>query len=156
FTVLALAVVLAFAFAPGFADDKAEKKDAKFDAAKLVGKWEYVSGKKNGEDVAKDHLVGQVTFTKDEVHLPAGPDPKFVMGYKVDSGKSPAQIDMEIKDGPVKEGKAKGIISLNGDELKIAYGVEGMSERPEKFESTDMNKAFLWVLKRAKDKEKDK
>lgn len=150
--------VLAFGLVFGsslFADDKAEKQAAKFDPAKMVGKWDITSGKKMGEDIPKDRLESVITWTKDQVEIPAGPDQKFVMAYKVDASKTPAQIDMEIKSGPVPEGKAKGIVSLEGDEFKLCYGVEGMAERPTKFESTADNKAFLFVMKKAKEK-KDK
>ena len=127
------------------------KKDAKFDESKLLGDWTYVSGKKMGEDVEKDHLQGKVTFAKDTITLPGGPDQKFVMAYKIDAKSSPAKIDLEIKDGPVKEGKAQGIISLDGDELKLCYIPNfGDAKRPSKFESTKDNGAFLFVLKKAK------
>ena len=127
-----------------------EKKEAKFDPAKLVGDWTYVSGEKGGEKVAKENLAGKVTFGKDTITLPAGPDMKFVMAYKVDDKATPATINMEIKDGPVKEGKAIGIISVDGDELKLCYVPDGSDKRPTKFESTKDNKAFFFVLKRAK------
>jgi uncharacterized protein (TIGR03067 family) len=127
------------------------KKDAPFDAGKLVGDWTYVSGAKSGEAVDKDHLQGKVTFTKDTITMPAGPNEKFVMAYKVDAKASPAAIDMEIKDGPVKEGKAEGIVSINGDELKICYvPTFAGAKRPTKFESTKDNGAFLFVLKKSK------
>jgi uncharacterized protein (TIGR03067 family) len=127
------------------------KKDAAFDAGKLVGDWNYVSGMKSGETVEKDHLMGKVTFTKDTITMPAGPNEKFVMAYKVDGKATPAAIDMEIKDGPVKEGKAEGIIAVSGDELKICYvPTFANAKRPSKFESTKDNGAFLFILKKAK------
>lgn len=122
----------------------------KFDAAKLEGTWKYTSGAKYGEKVAEDRLAGDVVITKDTFTMPAGPDMKFVMEYKLDASKTPAHIDFSIKDGPVKEGKAEGIIEINGDELKLCYGVVGTAKRPEKFESTAENKAHLFTLKRAK------
>jgi uncharacterized protein (TIGR03067 family) len=126
-----------------------EKKEAKFDPAKLVGDWTYVSGVKAGEKIGKESLAAKVTFTKDTITVPAGPDMKFLMAYKIDGKDTPAAINMEIKDGPVKEGKAVGIVSIDGDELKLCYVVES-DKRPTKFESTKDNKAFYFVLKRAK------
>jgi uncharacterized protein (TIGR03067 family) len=63
------------------------------------------------------------------------------------------QIDMEGDEGPAKGFKAEGIIALDGDTLKLAYstnipGFDG--KRPEKFESTKDNKAFLFLMKKAK------
>lgn len=150
-----LAMVFCIALMIGSFVAADDKKDAKFDAAKLVGRWEYASGKKAGEEVPKDHLVGVVTWTKDEIHIPAGPDQKFVMAYKINADKSPVQIDMEIKEGPAPAGsKASGIVALDKDELKLCYVPEmgEKVERPEKFESTEKNKAFYFVMKRAKEK----
>jgi uncharacterized protein (TIGR03067 family) len=132
------------------ADDKpkAEPKAATFDAAKLVGDWTYVSGMKAGDKVEKDRLEGKVTFTKDRITIPAGGDMKFVMAYKLDTKASPATIEMEIKEGPVNEGKARGIIAIEGEQLKLCYHPTG-GDRPKKFESTKDNGAFYFVLKRA-------
>ncbi len=146
-TLLSLSLALCFGLV-ALADDK---KETKFDAAKLVGDWTYVEGMRSGDKVEKDHLAGVVTFEKDKVMVPAGPDAKFVMAFKIDDKATPATIDMEIKDGPVKEGKAIGIISVDGDNLKICYVVEG-NKRPAKFESTKDNNAFFFTLKKAKAK----
>ncbi len=129
----------------------AEDKKAGFDATKLVGDWTYVSGTKNGEVVGKAALEGKVTFTKDTVTVPAGPDAKFLMAYKIDTKASPATIDLNIKDGPVKEGKALGIIALDGDVLKIAYAPdEGGAKRPTKFESAKDSGVLYFTLKKSK------
>jgi uncharacterized protein (TIGR03067 family) len=142
-------MVVSFAAAD---DKKPEEKKKDFDAAKLVGDWTYVSGIKAGTKVEKEALAGKVTFTKDMITIPAGPDAKFLMSYKIDAKSTPAGLDMEIKDGPVKEGKAIGIISLDGDELKICYiPIMGKDvKRPTKFESTKDDGAFVFVLKRSK------
>lgn len=148
-TCLALLVGAIALVAARAEDDK--KKEATFDAAKMVGDWEFVSGVRAGEKVEKDRLKAKVTISKDKFVLPAG-DSKFVMKYKLDTKASPVKLDMEIEDGPVKEGKAVGIIDLKDGELKICYvSISGADEkRPEKFESTEKNKAFYFVLKKAK------
>ena len=76
-----------------------------------------------------------------------------VMGYKLDTSKSPVEISMEGKEGPAKGSTADGILSLDGDTLKLAYttnipGFDG--KKPTKFESTADNKAFYFVLKKVK------
>jgi uncharacterized protein (TIGR03067 family) len=142
FATFGLAVALLAASA-------ATAEDTKFDAAKLEGTWTYVSGKKAGDDSAKEALAGTAIITKDTFTL-KGTDPAmtFVIGYKLDTTKSPVAIDMDIKDGPVKEGKAIGIIQVKGDEITLCY-VMG-DKRPTKFESTKDNGAFLFVLKKKK------
>lgn len=124
----------------------------KFDAEKLVGKWKFTEGTKSGEKVEAKSLESAVTFTKETVTIEGGGE-KHVMKYKIDSTKSPMQIDMEGEEGPAKGFKAEGIISLDGDTMKLAYstnipGFDG--KRPEKFESTKDGKSFLFVLKKAK------
>jgi uncharacterized protein (TIGR03067 family) len=131
-----------------------EEKKPALDPAKLAGDWSYVSGVRGGEKVAKEHLASKVVFTKDTVIVPGpSPDEKFVMSYKIDTKASPATIDMEIKEGPAKGGKAEGIIALEGGELKLCYVPqlgETKPKRPTKFESTKENMAFYFVLKAAK------
>lgn len=126
----------------------ADEKEAKFDAAKMVGDWNYVSGVKHGEKVDADHLKNKVVITKDTLTLTG--DMKFVMKYELDAKKNPVGIKLEMTESPFGAGaKAVGIISLNGDELKLCYDPEG-KKAPDKFVSTDDNKAHLFILKRAK------
>jgi uncharacterized protein (TIGR03067 family) len=129
-----------------------EKKAAKFDVEKIVGKWKFTEGTKAGTKVDAKNLESEVTFTKDTVTI-KDPEMTHVMKFKIDASKSPIQIDMEGEEGPAKGFKAEGIIALDGDTLKLAYstnipGFDG--KRPEKFESTKDNKAFLFVMKKAK------
>jgi uncharacterized protein (TIGR03067 family) len=125
------------------------KRKPAIDVTKLLGDWTYVSGKRAGEMSDASRLQGTVTFAKDTVSLPGGPDARFVMAYKIDASKSPATIDLEIKEGPVPEGKAKGIIKLDGDKLSVCYAPAG-SERPKSFVSTEKDRNFLFTLKRQK------
>jgi uncharacterized protein (TIGR03067 family) len=146
-TVAKLSLIVALGFGV-----MARAEDAKkFDASKLEGKWTYVSGKKAGEDSAKESLMGTVEITKDKFAIP-GPEMKpMAIGYKLDTKESPVQIDLEILDGMFKGGKAEGIIELKGDELKFCYTMKmGDAKRPTKFESTKDNAAFYFVLKRKK------
>jgi uncharacterized protein (TIGR03067 family) len=126
-----------------------DKKDAAFDAKKLIGDWTYTAGTKAGVKVERERLRGTVKITKDTLTLPAAPGaPSFVIAYTLDTSTAPVSIDLDIRDGPVKEGKAEGIIALDGDELKLCYTPAG-GKRPARFESTKDNKAFLFTLKKA-------
>jgi uncharacterized protein (TIGR03067 family) len=148
--MLKTAAAIVLVLSVGFVAMADGKKSAKVDPAKLVGTWTYESGMKSGEKVGKEGLAGEVVITKDTFTLPAGPDMKFVIGYKIDAKASPATIDMEIKDGPVKEGKALGLLTTDGDTFTLCYvPVEDKdTKRPTKVESTKDNKAFLFVLKK--------
>jgi uncharacterized protein (TIGR03067 family) len=127
-------------------------EEKKFDASKLEGKWKITEGMKNGEKVKDDNLKADVIITKDTVTIKAS-DMTHVMAYKLDTSKSPVQIDMEGKEGPAAGTKGEGIISLDGDTLKLAYttnipGFDG--KRPEKFEAAKDSKAFYFVMKKEK------
>ena len=130
----------------------ASAEEKKFDAAKLEGKWKITEGTKSGTKVEEANLKGEVIITKDSVTIKS-PDMTHVMSYKLDTSKSPVQIDLEGKEGPAAGSKAEGIISLDGDTIKFAYttnipGFDG--KRPEKFESPKDSKVFYFVMKKEK------
>ncbi len=125
-----------------------KKSASKFDAEKLIGNWNYVSGKRAGDDVNEQSLSLPVSISKDEFTVPAGPEETFAMAYKIDSKHTPVHIDLEIKEGPA-DGKALGIIKIEGDKFTLCYDPAG-ENRPEKFESTADNGFFLFVLERGK------
>jgi uncharacterized protein (TIGR03067 family) len=145
--VLASLAVALFVALPALSEEKDKK--AGFDPAKMVGAWAITSGERGGDKVDKERLMAKITITKDTITIPAGPDQKFVIAYKVDNKANPAKIDMEIKDGPGTGGKAIGILSWEGDGFKLCYvqQEDDNAKRPEKFESTKANNAFLFVLK---------
>ncbi len=131
-----------------------KRKGAAGDAEKLVGSWKYTSGTRAGEKIDPVRLEGEFTATLDKFEIPAGPDDKFVMRYKIDSAKKPAAIDIEIESGPAPEGKALGIVKFDGDTWTLCYDPTG-AKRPEKFESTAENGYFLFEMKRATTKGED-
>jgi len=138
------AVVLAAACVAAQADDK-----AKFDPAKLVGTWNYVTGEKNGEKVDPSHFKdSKVVITKEKITL-EGPSGKFVLEYTLDAKKAPVTIDMKMTESPFGAGAtAKGIVEVKGDELKMCYATEGGA--PATFATKADSKLHLFLLKRAK------
>ena len=132
----------------------AEDKPAKFDPEKLLGKYVDIEGVKAGEKADPDRLKGQfVTVTKDVFKIEGDkPEQTFEFAYKLNTDKSPVEIDLEIQfPDDLKGNKARGIISLDGKTLKLCYHSDN-KDRPKKFESTKENGYFLWTMKRAKDK----
>jgi uncharacterized protein (TIGR03067 family) len=125
----------------------ASAQDKKGEAPKLEGKYTLVAGKISGKDVGDDAKKGEYTFTADKITIKAM-DLKFVMGYKVDAKTSPAQIDMEILEGPegTKGTKAAGIVELKGDTLKLAYMID-KDKRSKDFDGKD---GFYFELKKNK------
>jgi uncharacterized protein (TIGR03067 family) len=122
----------------------------KFDPEKLVGKWDFVAGVKNGEKMTDEHLKKLTCeLTKDSFILKneAG---KFTMKYTLDTKKTPVAIKVEITEGPVGVGStAEGVIELKGDEFKLCYAPMG-GEAPKTFEAKEGSGMHLFALKRSK------
>jgi uncharacterized protein (TIGR03067 family) len=127
-----------------------EKKAAKLDPAKVVGTYEFVSGVRDGEKVPEGNFKG-TTFivTKNEAELKT-PEGSFKFSYSIDAAKTPAALEMEITDGPIGKGmKAKGIIELDGDTLKLSYDPTGATA-PKDFDAKKGSNAHSFTLKRQK------
>lgn len=125
-----------------------DKKAAKFDRDKLLGKYVNIEGVKDGEKADPDRLKGQfVTVTKDVFKIEGEkPEQTFEFAYKLDVDKTPVQIDLEIQSPEdLKGNKASGIISFDGKTLKLCYHKDN-KDRPKKFESTAENGYFLWTM----------
>jgi uncharacterized protein (TIGR03067 family) len=144
---------LAAALLVGAGTTRSEEKDKpKFDAAKLVGTWKFVSGEKEGTKSAEEALKGKVEITKDVIKIIASEDLVFVMKYKLDTDAKPVGITIEGTEGPVKDQTIKGIIELDGDTLKLAYGLPGEPAAKE-FKTKEGSKTQSFVMKREKKKE---
>ena len=140
---LGLAAVLGLPLA---ADDKKDDAKPAFDAANLVGDWEYKSGEIAGRKLEGEALKPKIKITKDLITVGEG-DMRFEFKYTVDAKASPAAIDLEMGKNPVggEGSKAKGIVAVDGEDLKLCYAAEG--DRPTKFDGA---KAHYFVLKKAK------
>ena len=146
-SVSAVAAVCVFLQGGVSAQDK--DKEAKLDPAKLVGKWQYVSGIKNGDKVTGEALKQKVTITKDKISLENGD--KFVFKYEVNASKKPATIKLEMLESPFGAGaKSEGVIEITAeDQVRLCYAPMGEAA-PKTFESKEGSKMHLFVLKRAK------
>lgn len=126
-----------------------KKAESKFDAKEMIGEWRCVSGKRAGEDVPDDRMAPSIKFTKDGITIPIGPDSAFEMSYTIDADKSPAEIDMEIENGP-GDGTALGIVKIADGKFWLCYDPTGQN-RPEAFESTEENGCFLFEMEAVDD-----
>ena len=126
----------------------------KFNPKKMIGTWNVKKGVRAGKEVAKERL-GKIMIDKENVTIPAGPE-KFVMAYKVNIDKRPAQVDMKITGGPAPEGsKAVGIIKGGGKRITLCYDPTG-AKRPASFESTEENGYHLFVIEPEEDSDSSK
>ncbi len=152
FAIRALALLLLTAVVlPTLAQDK-KKEEAKFDASKMLGEWNITGGKKMGKEISDDGKKGNYTITKDKITLKEDGKDLFVFSYTIDAKTTPVSIDMEITESAIdglKGSKAKGIVELKGDELKLCY--EPMDgARPKKFDDESCN-SFVLKKKAKKD-----
>jgi uncharacterized protein (TIGR03067 family) len=148
---LLVLAALGLLLAPVAAQEKGKKgKKGQLDPAKLVGDWSYVSGEREGKKIPADALKkGYVEITKKEIKLKS-PDAEFVLTYKLDTSKKPAQISLEIIKGPQGEGaKAEGIIAMKGEQLEICYPAMG-GDAPTEFATKNGDGLHFFVLKRKK------
>lgn len=140
--------LLGFVGLPTRADDKKDEKDG----VKLSGKYTLVGGKKNDKPIDEDAKKGEYDFGPDKITI-KGNGITFVMGYKLVPKTNPAEIDMEILEGPegTKGSKAAGIVEVKGDTIKLAYSMDKDKDdklkRPKNF---DGKEGFLFEFKKAK------
>jgi len=129
--------------APGsWADDKA--------ATDIQGRWTITAGENEGQPVSADKLTGnRVVITADTIAaLDKEQQKLYVATYKLDRSKQPMAISMMVAEGKDKGKKAEGIIAVKGDELRLAYSLEGAA--PKDFGPSDKSNGhqLSFTLKR--------
>jgi uncharacterized protein (TIGR03067 family) len=141
--------------APGaLADDKKDGEQNK-DAA-LQGAWKVEIHDIRGRPASKQFLAQehQWLFTKDGITMKDKDGVGRKGTFRIDPKKDPKSLDIALEPGlqPGPRAKApdkevvKCIYSLNGDTLKICYGLSGA--RPSAFESKAEPATGLVVLRR--------
>ena len=70
------------------------------------------------------------------------------MTFVIRKGGDKGEIDFTLTAGPDKGKTSRGIYSLEGDTLRIAYAGPG-EERPKDFTTAKDTKQMSWTLKRA-------
>ena len=149
---LALAFGLAAMVRATAADPKGDDK-AREGSDKLLGTWSVVSGEEDGKPSPEEKIKGsRMTVDKKSIKLTDKDDKQlWVLAYKTDDTKTPRQITMTVVAGTDDGKSAEGIYEVDGDTLKICYGLPG-AERPKDFKTTTGSKENCFVLKRVVDK----
>jgi uncharacterized protein (TIGR03067 family) len=139
---VALACTFLFSAALAQADD---------DQKLLDGEWTVVQFERAGKAPPKEVLDSlKVTVKDGELDMKDSRGGESAT-FKLNSGKSPAEIDLKFKEGPKKDviRDAVGIYELDGDLLKLAWRKDGT--RPTEFKSIAGNRSSeLMVVKRKK------
>lgn len=145
-------VSLVFAGVAAAADDAASKKLLK----DLEGDYNMTAAQKSGDAPPPGFLesIEKVTIKDGKMTIrfggKGGKSEDKSATLTVDATQKPAHIDLKPDEGPKKDEKVFGIVSLDKDAVKLCWGDGPMSKRPSDFTSTKDNMNFLLTLKRAK------
>jgi len=125
----------------------------------LQGEWQAVETLAQGKKRDKDDtfVQGLKFIIKGEelvIPNPTGTRPDRRKTYKLDSAKSPKEIDLTHHDGAEKDRTTAAIYRLDGDRLTICmpYFTDDLSLRPTEFKATADDGRMLITLERAKPK----
>jgi uncharacterized protein (TIGR03067 family) len=106
-------------------------------ADKIEGTWMGTGGISDGKKVP-DEVVTKfmlVAVFKDGKYSVSIQGKQIEAGtYKVDDSKTPATIDLTIKEGKDKDKSQLGIYKIEGGNLTVALALPGEKDRPKSFE----------------------
>jgi uncharacterized protein (TIGR03067 family) len=122
----------------------------------INGKWKVISTKHYGKDVPNE--VGVIWEFQDEKHLVIHHNNgmKLEGRYQLDTDKKPWQLEIETADDRPNcggGGPRKGIVSIEGDGLKLCVTGSAAVPRPAEMVSKEGTLNILRVMKRVKDTE---
>jgi uncharacterized protein (TIGR03067 family) len=131
-TALVACAWLVMAVAPVGADD-----DKKADVKKMEGTWTVTAAEKDGKkQAAADVKDKTVKITKDKITCLAGEKTEAAYTYTVDTTAKQWTITMKGTEGDHKDKTVKGIVTLDGDTLKICFSKPD-DDAPTKFETKE-------------------
>jgi uncharacterized protein (TIGR03067 family) len=150
-SITAVAVLVALSLGVVAAPGK-EKKEDKDDAKKMDGDWIVTAWEQGGAPLGAGGLDGCTWTVKGDKYT-------FVMGgnveegtFKLDTGKKPPTIDLDITAGNCRGNKQEGIYKIEGDTITFCFNRPGATGRPTEFKSTAEGDTFIVAtLKRKKD-----
>jgi uncharacterized protein (TIGR03067 family) len=134
---------LAVGPAPGRAEDK---------KVNLEGTWIIVGMEVGGKALPED-LVAKSPEAERTIKITADKmiatkngkeDPAT---YKLDTSKTPHEIDLVGKDSKGKEEKLSGIFKVDGDKLTLCVA---QGDRPKEFKTTEKGQSMIMILQKKK------
>jgi len=131
--------------APKGKDSETKADEGRNDAKSLQGEWQAVDGEKGGKTIAEDPQDLRIIFKGDEITLLG----EGKMKYRLDTGKSPRELHIEVLDGELKGQTLRMIYSLEKDELKLCMPLAATKARPTEFKTKPGSNLLLLVLRRA-------
>jgi len=121
--------------------------DAAEDLKKLQGTWHVTKGVAGGREVAREVADDSRFVVDGEIMTYESSRDKGSAKIKLEAGKKPRQLDVEVLDGAEKGKKRLGIYELAGDTLKLSM-TRG-EKRPESFDAKPQDDVLYFELKRA-------
>jgi uncharacterized protein (TIGR03067 family) len=144
---VALVLVLPFLLIANIRADETKGPPQKSPVG-LLGTWRVVAGEKEGKKEPPERAEGTIVrITEDTITVSDKNKKKtYVATYKIDSSVKPWAVTMVGTEGSTKGEKALGILSLEGDDLKLCYALAGEA-RPKDF-ATKTSKELLFTMRR--------
>ncbi|HEV8059948.1 MAG TPA: TIGR03067 domain-containing protein [Gemmataceae bacterium] len=126
-------------------DPKAPKPDTV-----LEGTWTLVNLEWEGRKISDEDLVnGTMTIKANKYVFKMQKNENDEEGtLKIDAGKKPATIDLDILTGRSKGKKQVGIYELDGTSLRFCFSDPGEMERPKEFKAGEGSKQTLFGFKK--------
>jgi uncharacterized protein (TIGR03067 family) len=137
-----IAILSLVGFTATFADDKSN------DAKTIQGTWLPVKAELGGAPM-KEEVLKIITLKLDGGKYEVMAENVDKGTYTMDAAAKPKTIDITGTEGPNVGKKIPAIYELNGDTLRICYGLGG-SSRPSEFKSLSGTQTFLVTYKRKK------
>ena len=133
-----------------FGAAEAGQDDAKNDVGPLQGGWTMVLVFINGEELPADQVKsGELIIEDDQYRAKLGANAS-TSTIKVDSSKTPKEIDLTYTAGDQKGKTVKGIYKMAGDDLTICRGLTEKEARPTEFAAPVDSGLLLVIWKRSK------
>jgi uncharacterized protein (TIGR03067 family) len=141
FCVLALSALCAAA-ATALADDPKPPQ------TKLEGTWSLASLEVNGQKVSEETLANATITIKGNKYSFKMQDQSEDGALKVDAGKKPATIDLDILSGESKGKKQLGIYQVDDKTLKLCLTEPGSETRPKEIHANEGSGQLLFIFKK--------
>lgn len=122
--------------------------DSKKPESKLEGTWSLATLEVNGQKVSEETLANATITIKGNEYSFKMQDQSEKGTLKVDAGKKPATIDLDILSGESKGKKQLGIYEVDDKTLKICLTEPGNETRPKEIHANEGSGQLLFVFKK--------
>jgi uncharacterized protein (TIGR03067 family) len=140
--IASYSILLAVVAVASARDDDTKKAQESFQ-----GKWKLVASEVGGMKLPEE---GGTWVVKDNHYTFRAGDQTEKGTIKLDPGKKPAAIDLEITEGMDKGKTQVGIYKLEGDKLTVCVARAGDKERPTEFKTKEGTQELMFVFQREK------